>query len=118
MIARGAVANDRSVATDPSVLILDEPTRGIDVGARAEIYRGQVERDFDAVILGRDGERRTIGNIHVPIPGRHNVQNALAAITPFHVPAEARRLTRVRRFRYYPVRISADGIIEVAILDS
>ena len=35
---------------------------------------------FDAVILGRDGERRTIGNVHVPIPGRHNVQNALAAI--------------------------------------
>jgi UDP-N-acetylmuramate--alanine ligase len=35
---------------------------------------------FDAVMLGRDGERRTIGNIHVPIPGRHNVQNALAAI--------------------------------------
>jgi UDP-N-acetylmuramate--alanine ligase len=34
---------------------------------------------FDAVILGRDGERRTI-SIHVPIPGRHNVQNALAAI--------------------------------------
>ena len=35
---------------------------------------------FDAVILGRDGERRTIEGIHVPIPGRHNVQNALAAI--------------------------------------
>lgn len=28
--------------------------------------------------------------------------------------AEARRLTRVRRFRYYPVRI-ADGMIEVAL---
>ena len=35
---------------------------------------------FDAVILGREGERRTIQGIHVPIPGRHNVQNALAAI--------------------------------------
>jgi UDP-N-acetylmuramate--alanine ligase len=35
---------------------------------------------FDAVILGRDGERRTIESVHVPIPGRHNVQNALAAI--------------------------------------
>jgi 3-phenylpropionate/trans-cinnamate dioxygenase ferredoxin subunit len=29
--------------------------------------------------------------------------------------AEARRLTRVRRFRYYPVRIAADGAIEVAL---
>lgn len=35
---------------------------------------------FDAVILEKDGERRTIEAIEVPIPGRHNVQNALAAI--------------------------------------
>jgi UDP-N-acetylmuramate--alanine ligase len=34
---------------------------------------------FDAVILARDGERRTIA-VEIPIPGRHNVQNALAAI--------------------------------------
>jgi UDP-N-acetylmuramate--alanine ligase len=35
---------------------------------------------FDALILERDGERRTIEGVQVPIPGRHNVQNALAAI--------------------------------------
>jgi UDP-N-acetylmuramate--alanine ligase len=35
---------------------------------------------FDALILARDGERRTIEGVQVPIPGRHNVQNALAAI--------------------------------------
>jgi len=35
---------------------------------------------FDAVVLERDGSRRTIERINVPIPGRHNVQNALAAI--------------------------------------
>ena len=29
----------RSIATHPKVLILHEPTRGIDVGAKAEIYR-------------------------------------------------------------------------------
>ncbi|MBC7633608.1 sugar ABC transporter ATP-binding protein [Aeromicrobium sp.] len=29
----------RWLAADPSVLILDEPTRGIDVGSKAEIYR-------------------------------------------------------------------------------
>jgi UDP-N-acetylmuramate--alanine ligase len=35
---------------------------------------------FDVLIHGRDGERRTIESVQVPIPGRHNVQNALAAI--------------------------------------
>ena len=35
---------------------------------------------FDAVIRERDGERRTDRGHRVPMPGRHNVQNALAAI--------------------------------------
>ena len=35
---------------------------------------------FDAVVLQRDGSRRTIERIGLPMPGRHNVQNALAAI--------------------------------------
>src|SRR5205807_3720868 len=35
---------------------------------------------FDAVVLERDGERRTIEGMQVPMPGRHNIQNALAAI--------------------------------------
>jgi UDP-N-acetylmuramate--alanine ligase len=35
---------------------------------------------FDAVVVGRDGERRTIAGLPLSIPGRHNVQNALAAI--------------------------------------
>jgi UDP-N-acetylmuramate--alanine ligase len=35
---------------------------------------------FDAVILGKDGERRTIEGVEVSMPGRHKVQNALAAI--------------------------------------
>ncbi len=29
--------------------------------------------------------------------------------------SEARRLTRIRRFRYYPVRVTAGGMIEVAV---
>ena len=35
---------------------------------------------FDALVLEKDGSRRTIESVHVPIPGKHNVQNALAAI--------------------------------------
>ena len=35
---------------------------------------------FDAVVLERSGDRRTLLGIRLPMPGRHNVQNALAAI--------------------------------------
>jgi rhamnose transport system ATP-binding protein len=33
------VALARWLATDPAVVILDEPTQGVDVGAKAEIHR-------------------------------------------------------------------------------
>jgi UDP-N-acetylmuramate--alanine ligase len=35
---------------------------------------------FDVSIRGRSGEVRTIADVALPMPGRHNVQNALAAI--------------------------------------
>ena len=35
---------------------------------------------FDVSIRDRHGDIRTIAGIHLPMPGRHNVQNALAAI--------------------------------------
>ncbi len=35
---------------------------------------------FDTVIHGRDGAKRTISEIFLPMPGKHNVSNALAAI--------------------------------------
>lgn len=35
---------------------------------------------FDVSVLGLDGERRSIDGVFVPMPGRHNVLNALAAI--------------------------------------
>jgi UDP-N-acetylmuramate--alanine ligase len=35
---------------------------------------------FDAVVLERDGSRRSIEGIRLPMPGRHNVLNALAAV--------------------------------------
>jgi UDP-N-acetylmuramate--alanine ligase len=35
---------------------------------------------FDVVIRARDGAQRSIKGIEMPMPGRHNVQNALAAV--------------------------------------
>jgi UDP-N-acetylmuramate--alanine ligase len=35
---------------------------------------------FDVSVRDRQGEQRTISDIALPMPGRHNVQNALAAI--------------------------------------
>lgn len=35
---------------------------------------------FDVVVTDRDGEIRTIEGIELPMPGRHNVQNAIAAV--------------------------------------
>jgi ribose transport system ATP-binding protein len=43
----------RCLLTRPSVLLLDEPTRGIDVGAKSEIYRliGELAREGMGVLL-------------------------------------------------------------------
>ncbi len=32
------------LATNPSVILLDEPSRGIDIGAKAEVFRLLAER--------------------------------------------------------------------------
>ncbi len=48
---------------------------------RAENVRPQPGGNlFDAVHTGRDGARRVINDVILPMPGRHNVQNAMAAI--------------------------------------
>jgi len=50
-----------------------------DVTAHNIVAQGGSSR-FDAVHRGRDGGERRIADIVLPMPGRHNVQNALAAI--------------------------------------
>jgi ABC-type sugar transport system ATPase subunit len=47
----------RCLVTSPSVLLLDEPTRGVDVGAKAEIYRlmgDMVERGMGVLLVTSD----------------------------------------------------------------
>jgi ABC-type sugar transport system ATPase subunit len=47
----------RWLEAEPSVLLLDDPTRGIDVGAKAEIYRlmrGLAEREIVQVLASTD----------------------------------------------------------------
>jgi UDP-N-acetylmuramate--alanine ligase len=50
-----------------------------DLRAENVVTEGGITR-FDAVVLERSGERRRIEGVTLPMPGRHNVQNALAAI--------------------------------------
>src|SRR6185437_7421689 len=45
------VAIGKWIATRPKVLMCDEPTRGIDIGARAEIYRMLRELANDGVAV-------------------------------------------------------------------
>jgi ribose transport system ATP-binding protein len=47
----------------PSLLILDEPTRGIDVGARAEIYRhvAELAKEGIAVVVVSSDMEEVIG---------------------------------------------------------
>jgi ribose transport system ATP-binding protein len=51
------------LAMSPRVLILDEPTRGIDVGARAEIYRhvAKLAADGIAVVVVSSDMEEVIG---------------------------------------------------------
>lgn len=41
----------RAVATTPKVILLDEPTRGIDIGAKAEIYRHIIDMATQGVAV-------------------------------------------------------------------
>jgi UDP-N-acetylmuramate--alanine ligase len=73
---------------------------------------------FDAVVFERDGERRIIEGIHVPIPGRHNVQNALAAVAvaiELGIPDE-QIITGFERFEGVKRRFTKVGEIDGATI--
>ena len=55
--AGGRLALARALAIEPKVLLLNNPTRGIDVGARSEIYRiinDLAKKNVAVILLSED----------------------------------------------------------------
>jgi UDP-N-acetylmuramate--alanine ligase len=73
---------------------------------------------FDVLILDRDGGRRTLEAVQIPIPGRHNVQNALAAIAvAFELGISDQAIVAgFERFEGVKRRFSTVGEVEGAIV--
>ena len=86
------VALARWLATKPRLLILDEPTQGVDVGAKAEIHRiirGLAESGLAVILISSDlpeilglsdriGVMRA-GRLTAVLPGRSEAHTVLAA---------------------------------------
>lgn len=65
----------RLLHADARVLLLDEPTRGVDVGAKAEIYRV-----IDALARGEDGRPRAVLMVSNHIPELLGVCDRIAVM--------------------------------------
>ena len=85
---RGALApdctsQDWGITYDELEPHYDRFERVYGVGGKAGNLNGTLVpggNRFDAVLRQRDGSSRRIEGIELPMPGRHNVQNALAAV--------------------------------------
>jgi ribose transport system ATP-binding protein len=130
----------RSLLADPEVLVADEPTRGVDAGARIEIYqlfRDAAEAGKAAVVLSSDVvelqglcDRVLVfsrGQIVRSLEGDEITEENItgAAITAATgregLAARARRLLRVRRFAagdYLPTLVLAVLILALGAYTS
>jgi UDP-N-acetylmuramate--alanine ligase len=70
---------------------------------------------FDAVIRQRDGSQRRIEGIDLPMPGRHNVQNALAAVAVAVEMGVSDELIRTGFAKFTGVKRRFTKVGEVAI---
>ena len=120
----------RVIASQPRVLLADEPTRGVDVGARAEIYRqlrDYVDQGVGVVVLSSDASElaglcdRVVvfsrGQVASVLEGdelseRSITQTAVTAITNRKVQAQAKARGRTRMARF----LAGDNLPAVVML--
>ncbi len=70
---------------------------------------------FDVAIRDRDGEVETIEGMELPMPGRHNVQNALAAIAVAHHMGVANDVIRTGFAKFGGVKRRFTKVGEIAL---
>ena len=128
----------RVIAPQPKVLLAEEPTRGVDVGARAEIYsqlRGYADQGVAVVVLSSDASELaglcdrvfvfSRGHVASVLEGdelseRSITQSAVTAVTDRTVLAQAKVRGRTRGARflsgdYFPSVVMIGLLIAVAV---
>lgn len=70
---------------------------------------------FDVTIRDRDGHMETIEGIELPMPGRHNVQNALAAVAVAHHMGVANDVIRTGFAKFGGVKRRFTKVGEIAV---
>ncbi|MCK0432927.1 ATP-binding cassette domain-containing protein, partial [Salmonella enterica] len=69
------------LANDPKILLLDEPTRGVDVGAKAEIYallRGLSEKGLALLIVSSELPELITLSDRILVMSKHRIAGEVA----------------------------------------